>query len=156
MERFNNKGMMIIPNPMRSEIAGKPKVIVIDQLFCPNGHNLISQRVIFSGYPGLLIKVRQDDASGLVALSPFYGEHSRFALDIDLIDRKLLKLLCPVCNVEFPVISPCECGGNLVAIFLTKENNFNECVGLCTRVNCHNSRIVHGGELITRSMIESL
>jgi len=148
--------MLIIPNPMRGEIAGKPKILVVDQVFCPNGHNLINQRIIFNGYPGLLIKVRQDDSTGLVALSPFYGEHSRFSLDIDLIDRKLLTLMCPICEVEFPVISPCDCGASLVAIFLTKANDFRDCVGLCTRVNCHNSRIVHGGELITRTMIESL
>ncbi|PIS30011.1 MAG: hypothetical protein COT43_02720 [Candidatus Marinimicrobia bacterium CG08_land_8_20_14_0_20_45_22] len=156
MERFDSKGMMIMPNPLKSEIAGKKKVLIVDQLFCQNGHNLISKRAIFNGYPGLLIKVRQDDDAGLIALSPFYGENSRFTLDIDLIDQKILSLMCPVCGVEMPVISPCNCGGNLVAFFLTKECDFRNCVGICTRVNCSNSHIVHSGELITRSMLESL
>ncbi|HPC36637.1 MAG TPA: hypothetical protein P5268_06420 [Candidatus Marinimicrobia bacterium] len=156
MKIFDNKGMLIIPNPMRGGLSEKPKVLIINQLFCPNRHNLITQRVTFNGYPGILIKVRQDGATGLIALSPFYGEHSRFSLDIDLIDGKLLELMCPVCEVEMPVISQCECGGNLVAFFLTQDCNFNDCVGICTRVNCHNSRIRHGGELITRSILESL
>lgn len=147
---------MIIPNPVKSEIVGDRKVLVVEHLYCSNGHDFISNRVIFNGYPGLLIKVKQDESVGFVALSPFYGEHSRFSLDIDLKDQKILSLMCPVCGKEQPIIAPCSCGGNLIAFFLTKMNDFQDCVGICNRVNCPNSRLVNSGELITRSMLESL
>ena len=43
MKIFDNKGMLIIPNPMRGKFTEKTKLLVVNQLFCPNGHNLINQ-----------------------------------------------------------------------------------------------------------------
>jgi hypothetical protein len=54
MERFDKKGMIVIPNPVR-KAAATMKVLIVRELFCQTGHSLISKRAVFNGYPGILI-----------------------------------------------------------------------------------------------------
>ncbi len=153
MERFDHKGMMIIPNPV-NKVAAMDKVLVVNQLHCPNGHSLISDRTSFNGRPGILIGIGVENRRGLVALSPIYGDKTRVAIDIDLPHGALAKLFCPVCNADFPVYANCSCGGELLAVFLNRDASFKDCIGICNRIDCVNARIVSSGELISETMIE--
>ena len=153
MERFNKKGVLITPNPIGG-VAGAKKLFVVKELFCSNGHNLISARAIFNGYPGIMIKARKENRQGLVALSPIYGSKVRVAMDIDLIDKEITDFHCPICDAKFPVYSTCACGADLVAFFCTQDGTFSDCIGICNRVNCINSRVIINDELICQSMAD--
>lgn len=155
MERFDHKGMIIIPNPI-NKVAAKDNVLVVNELYCPNGHSLISNRTVFNGHQGILIGIGVDDRRGLVALSPVYGDKTRVSIDIDLPHGALAKLFCPVCRADLPVYANCSCGGELLALFLTGEANFMDCIGICNRIDCVNARIVSSGELISETMLDYL
>jgi len=153
---FDKDGMMIFPNPTRKEIRENKNVLVVKECFCPNGHSLIYQRASFNSLPGIMLKVKMKNQSGNIALSPIYGDKSKIALDIDLKDRELLELSCPTCSVQLPVYSKCSCGGDLAALFLTKQLDFHDCVGICTRVNCFNSEIKSSSDLLNEAGLQAL
>lgn len=154
MERFDERGMLIIPNPVREQTRTE-KVIVVSRLFCPCGHTLISSRAIFNGYPGIMVVARSPEKEGLIALSPIYGSKARIALDIDLASGEIVELCCPVCNTVLPVHSPCSCGADLIAFFPTPQADFSNCIAICNRVDCINSHILINDEVISLSMIDA-
>lgn len=149
MRRFDNRGMMVIPNPQ--QMAGPPEkeVIVVKDVYCPNGHDLVSRRALFGKHGGILLDICQGNQSGSVALSPIFGEKIRVTLDIDLVGHEMLEMFCPQCQVELPVYALCDCGGRLTALFLTPDADFADCLGLCNRVDCHNAQIIASGDLVT-------
>lgn len=153
MKRFDEKGMMIIPNPVKGKVVDAEKVIIVKEVYCPNGHNLISSRVSFNGYPGILLKIEKGAEVGFVGLSPIYGEKCRVSIDIDLKPGELYDLFCPECGEILPIHSSCRCGGDFIALFLSPQNDFSECIGICNRVDCPNSKILEGGEMISISMV---
>ena len=154
MERFNERGMLIIPNPIQ-ERRDTDKILVVSRLYCPNGHSLISSRAVFNGYPGIMVRVKKGDISGLIALSPIYGSKARISIDIDLESGEVMDLHCPVCDILLPVHSPCRCGADLVAFFPTTDADFTNCVAICNRVDCINSHILINDEVISLSMIDA-
>ena len=154
MERFNERGMLIIPNPIHEQAEAK-KTLVVSRLFCPNGHSLISTRAVFNGYPGIVVMARSGQKQGLIALSPLYGSKARISLDIDLESGEIVELHCPVCDILLPVHSPCSCGAELIAFFPTPDADFTNCVAICNRVDCINSHILINDELISLSMIDA-
>ena len=156
MKLFDRRGMMIIPNPIREDISSAEKLFAAQRLFCSKGHNLINSRVSFNSRPGILIKVKKARKTGFIALSSIYGEKVRAALDIDLESGEILKLFCPECSTEIPAYAQCTCGGSLLALFLTEDADFSNCIGICSRVDCQNANLIMSGRLISMSMIESL
>jgi hypothetical protein len=154
MERFNERGMLIIPNPIH-EHARAEKILVVSQVFCPNGHNLIKPRAVFNGYPGIMVRARKGQKEGIVALSPIYGSRTRIALDIDIVSGEIMDLYCPECDTLLPIHSPCSCGANLIALFQTKDFDFTNCVAICNRVDCINSHILINDEVISLSMLDA-
>ncbi len=156
MAIFDKKGMLIIPNPMKSEVSTNQKTVIISELYCPQGHSLLNPRTNFNSYPGIYFKVTSPTQQGFVALSPIFGQVARIAIDIDLISGAIMELRCPHCDILLPIHSPCNCGGNLIALFLTRSNDFNDCVGICNRVDCRNFRIIESGEMITAAMLSRL
>jgi hypothetical protein len=155
MERFDKKGMIIIPNPVL-KATGTMKVLIVRKLFCQAGHSLISERAVFNGYPGILIGIALNESKGLVALSPIYGDKTRISLDIDLPEDRIGNLFCPTCGIDLPRYATCGCGADLTALFLTCDASFADCIGVCNRIGCINARFITSGELISETMLEAL
>jgi len=154
-EIFDKKGMMIIPEAeQQSTIAPKDRIIASD-LYCPNGHNLISSRAKFGKDKGVVLKVRQGECEGTIAISTICNSSSSITVDIDLVEGEPAELYCPECNEQLPIHSKCSCGGDFVALFSTPECNFSESLGICNIVGCSNAHIIENGELtkISRSEI---
>ena len=148
MSIFDKEGMMVFPNPIKKEIKESKNVLVVKECFCPNGHSLINSRASFSGFSGVMLKVKSKKLKGHVALSPIYGDKRKISLDIDLQTGELLELSCPTCNSQLPVYSKCSCGGDLVALFLSDKVDYSSCIGICNRVNCFNAEIKSNSELM--------
>ena len=156
MERFDKNGMMIIPhiNPPQAE-AGK-RQLVVKECYCPNGHSLIDRHTGFNGHPGIMLEVKTKDKNCKIALSPIHGEKARICLDILLESGEELELHCPECHVALPVHSTCDCGSNIVAMFLTQDADFSDCIGICQRVDCHQAHVTAGGALLSKFQDELL
>ena len=44
MIRYNAKGLMVFPCPVKDE-NGKDSILVAEECYCPNGHNLIDRYI---------------------------------------------------------------------------------------------------------------
>ncbi|MCZ7554822.1 MAG: hypothetical protein M5R41_00285 [Bacteroidia bacterium] len=154
MSIFDKKGMMIFPTPLPADYRESKHVLVVQECYCQQGHNLINERAQFNQFNGIFLRVRKDHEDGLVALSPVYGDKSRISLGVRLEKGDIFTLLCPECGVTLPVFGQCGCEADLIAIFLTANADFGNCIGLCSRVGCFNAQIQSGNELLTLSSIE--
>jgi hypothetical protein len=149
MKLFDKKGMMLFPNPMkRSEICESENLLVINECYCPNGHNLISEQAIFNGFQGIIIKVSRNKQSGLVALSPVYGYKSRVSLDLPIHKDEIWEAYCPECNEKLPYFSDCSCHGKLFALFLDQSAEFSNSILICNRIDCFNAQIKYNNEIV--------
>jgi hypothetical protein len=149
MKRYDIKGMMIFPNPIsKSEILKEKELLVVKECYCHNGHNLISDRAVFNGLHGILLKVKKGKRSGLVALNPVYGYKSRISVDVQLKKDETWKICCPVCNEPLPIFSTCSCEGDLTVLFLDKKSNYYNCILICNRIDCFNAEIKYNNEII--------
>jgi len=153
-EIFDKKGMMIIPEAEQRTIAPKDRIIA-SELYCPNGHNLITSRAKFGKYKGVVLKVKQGENEGTIAISTVCNSSSSITIDIDLVKGEPAELYCPECNKQLPIHSKCSCGGDFVALFSTPKCNFSESLGICNIAGCSNAHIIENGELtkISRSEI---
>jgi len=149
MSRFTDKGMWRFPLlPRKKKPSEVPdEIMVVKKCFCPNGHNLVSPRVDFKGYSGIMMKVKKNKRYGYLALSPICGDKSKLTLDIDLTEGEILELLCPVCDVPLPVYAPCDCGGDMITLFADDKGNYCNCIGVCNRVGCSHAEIKNPDEL---------
>ena len=149
--------MLVIPNPKKENtLYRSEKLLIVDECYCPNGHNLISNNAIFNGYKGIVFMVKRKRQKGRIAISPIYGCKSRVALDIDLVEGDTWEFCCPECKVSFPVYKSCECGGKLTTFFTSKDADIYHSIGICNRVGCGNAGILQGKELLTQSMLMAL
>ena len=154
MKRFNKKGFMIFPRPSQIEKdKDERKVIVVKECYCPNGHNLVTGRANFNGFDGILLKVKNPKKTGIIALSPMFGDKSRISLDIHLVKDEIYDIYCPVCDVKLPVYTKCTCGADLITFFSTENIDYSDCIGICNRVGCPEAVVQDGGELLSRSDI---
>ncbi len=156
MKIFDKKGMMIIPAPLKKEFKESEKILVVKECYCPNGHNLVNNRAVFTGYNGILLKGVKGENEGVVGLSPFFGDKSRIVMDIDLHEGDIPGLYCTICGTSLPSYANCDCGGQMITLFTSKELTFNDCIGICNRVGCVNSTIKNENELLTYAMINTL
>ena len=156
MNRFDKKGMLVIPAPYQvSAVLQKEKIMVVDKCYCPNGHSLINDRAIFNGFKGIIFKVKREDEVGVIAVSPVYGCKSRVALDLELKEGTIWQFHCPTCDEAFLYYKDCECGGNVIVFFTTESAEYSYSIGICNRVGCHNSDIHFGQDLLEQTMMES-
>ena len=155
MNRFNRKGMLIIPSPHEKTTEKPPEKILVKECFCHNGHQLISKRVMFDCYEGIFLKAKNKGKEGFIGLNPIYGEKCRISLDLELVSGEVYQLICPVCNENLPVFSTCSCGAKIIALFLNNKADFSDCIGICSRVNCNNSAVQSRGELLSLTMVNS-
>ncbi len=146
MIRFNAKGMMVFPCPNQTETDEEMSIIVVQECFCQNEHNLVSKKANFSGFDGVFLKVKTKNNEGFIAISPICGDKSRISLDIELVEGEQIKLFCPECDVELPVYSKCECGGDLITLFSSKEIEYSDCISICNVIGCQSSVIRKGGK----------
>ncbi len=158
MSRFTSSGKLRFPGiRKRKEPVRHKERYVVEECYCPNGHNLIAGKATFQGFGGILLKVRKKNGrEGKIALSPVCGDKARVCLDVELVEGELLEISCPVCNAPLPIYSPCDCGGHMVTLFAEKNGDFSNCIGVCNRVGCPHAEIRRGDELFSMNRLKSL
>jgi len=155
MRIYDRRGMLVIPKPQPVVNQEDKPVILVKECFCQNGHNLVSNRVTFSNFDGIYLKVKNNEKEDFIGLSPVYGEKCRIALGVELVKDEIYEFYCPDCNEELPVFSPCHCGADIVTLFLNERGDYKDCIGICNRVDCSNSVVRNKGELIGETVLNS-
>ncbi|HCC69966.1 MAG TPA: hypothetical protein DEQ09_02260 [Bacteroidales bacterium] len=69
------------------------------------------------------------------------GDKSKLSVDSRLDQDIIYEFLCPECNTNLPVASPCSCGGNLMTLYLDKSLKLSNSVTVCNRFGCPNSEV---------------
>jgi hypothetical protein len=157
MSIFNKKGMLVFPNPREQrKICSEENLLVFTECYCPNGHNLVTSNARFNEFDGILLKISQGEYEGHIALSAVYGCKSKVTVGIQLKKGEKYKLSCTECEVELPVYSKCHCGGDIFALFLDKNANYDSFVGACNRIGCTNAYIQIGKEIITSARLGNI
>lgn len=156
MDHGDPKALKIPPRSGPRDPAAKGKVPAVGECFCPNGHSLLYPRANFNGHPGILLKVTGEKGTGHVVLSPIYGDKSRIALDIDLLEGEILIVHCPFCGSVFARLGSCPCGADLVTVNATPVPDGDNCIGICNRVGCTHAEVRTKGDLILLSMMTDL
>lgn len=141
MKIYDSKGRMYVPDSTKDYKDLEGKKILIDKCYCKNGHNLISPRVKFGDFNGILLKAKNKKCDGYIALSPVWGDKSRITIDIDFCEGDLIDLYCPECNTPLSRYSKCDCDGDMVIFFLDKNADYSKCVGICNRLGCPHSEL---------------
>ncbi len=153
MKIFDSKGRFYIPSKKKCEESLESDVVVLKNCYCHNGHNLVSNRAKFGDCNGIVLKAKNKSGTGYIALSPIWGDKSRMNFNIELIEGGKIQLLCPECDEPLSNYSKCNCDGEMIVLFLTKNNDFSECIGICNRVGCQHSEFKTSNELLRLSRV---
>ena len=149
--------MMVFPNPKKHrKICNEEKLLVFTECYCPNGHNVVTGNARFNELDGILLKISKANEEGHIALSSVYGCKSKVAIGIKLEEGEQYKLSCTECGEALPVFSKCHCGGDIFALFLDKNINYDSFVGACNRIGCTNAYIQIGKELVTSARLQRI
>jgi hypothetical protein len=123
--------------------------IIVTQAFCPNGHNLVGKgKHTFDGYPGICLNVTDGEKEGILEISPFHGDESKLGIDFE--KGKTIKITCPECGCEFPVLEKCSRGeGSLRKIYLSPKLTDAHMIALCDKWGCYMSSVIDDNELFS-------
>jgi hypothetical protein len=157
-ERFDGRGRLIIPEPkgpVRQMRIGEE--LIVEEVYCPNGHDVMDRDHPMSGRPGIRIAFRDPRGeAGLLVLSPVLGCLDKLTLEGELVLGERLEAMCPDCGIPLPVLTacPCEWGGVINVLFLHPDRDINNSIGFCNVVGCPNSSVTRSGEVIRAVRLE--
>jgi len=155
-ERFDNKGMLIMPVTefKKGKSTDKQRFVLLE-VFCVNGHNLMDKNHEINGYPGIRLKFKGPGKKGEFVISAIEDDFDKIYLSGKLENKKKYDLFCPVCNIKLPVLTNCNCqdDAELVVLGLTPELDFNNAVTFCNVTGCHNGSFIKSGEALTHSRL---
>ena len=125
-------------------------VVVLTQVFCHNGHNMIGlSEETFDSHPGISFWVKCGDQEGEVVVSPIHGDHEKRGPDFPQGSK--LSLCCPVCKEELPELTNCRChkDGKLRKLFLTPRMDEAHLMAVCDIMGCPLSRVIDSYEMFS-------
>jgi len=152
-EIFDREGKLRIPDAeMWDRVKDQiKKAVTVTEVFCPRGHDLIDPEHPVRGLPGIKLRFRRPRGEyGMLILSPTLGCNDKLVLSGKLVEGELLDLSCPVCMVSLPILSDCDCTNKGVVnlLYLTKDNNPYDAIGVCNVVGCPNSSLIRSGDVV--------
>jgi len=153
MQRFNKDGRWIIPfsewGKTKSKKEDKVRYI-INEVYCPNGCNIIDSNHQINGFPGLRIKFKRPGAEGEFVISPIEGDFGKVIISGELKEGVKDELYCPHCRVIFEKLVNCDCGtdADMVVIGLTPKLDFNNAVSFCNVTGCHKGAFIKSGDIL--------
>lgn len=140
---FNDNGEMIIPlkgkvNLPRKKVEKKKGKLVVNEAFCANGHSLISD-VKIQGEKGIhfIYTNRSGSKETDIVISPVVRKCRKKILKGEPFKRgETVKILCPVCREELPVLFNCECGAPIYLFYIDRNLDHNFGQSFCSRIGC--------------------
>lgn len=132
----------------------RPGIVLLTGAYCPRGCPLITEESPkFNGFAGIVLHASSGQVGGTLVLSPFQGDSRKHGPPFP--EGAILTLGCPICGVELPVVSDCDCGkgGQLVAMYTVRVPDPDFMVGLCRRWGCFRSFVRDAGRIVTEYRI---
>jgi len=134
---FHSNGKLKIPVP-RKHVRQKSGKLVVNEAYCPQGHNLMSEVKVDDERGIRLIYTDESGAKETeIVISPVVGKCEKRVLKGEAFkDGDIVKILCPDCRMELPVLCDCECGAPIYLFYLDNSMNPRYAQSVCSRVGC--------------------
>lgn len=97
-----------LPEGMKFITKGGKEFLVIEELYCPNGHNLIDNTVHIHGQSAIRIKVKAGGCEGTIFLDAFWGSHAILYSFIPKNTTETIEAFCPVCEENLIIDNKCN------------------------------------------------
>jgi hypothetical protein len=114
--------------------------LLVDSLFCPNGHNLVVDSVRIHDEASIKLKIVVNHEPGLLFVDAFWGSHSRLFSFIPKVSDKesmFVEASCPYCDAVMNERYACTqkgCGSEKgILLFLPGGKNK---IHVCARLGC--------------------
>ncbi|MBF0433195.1 MAG: hypothetical protein HQK83_18085 [Fibrobacteria bacterium] len=128
-----------VPRGMRLISKGHHDFLLIESLFCANGHSLMDNSVRIHGEASIKLKIKSKKEEGVVFIDAFWGSYSKLFSYIPTVAKKnqLIDVLCPHC--ESLLIENGECtqkgckSGKKIVLHLPGGNNR---IHVCAKLGC--------------------
>jgi hypothetical protein len=123
--------------------------VVVTQLYCHNGHNMVTSKELFDGFPGISLWLEGGGAQGEIAISPVHGDLTKRGVEFPSGTK--VSILCPTCKEELPELTNCRCSdhGKLRKAFLTPKLSEAHIIAVCDMWGCPLSRVIDSYEMFT-------
>jgi len=148
---FKDDGKLNFPE-INHEPEETPKAtVVVNAVYCPNGHNLISVDDPVSGFPGIAVDFEgRKSGRGTVVLSAVFGDTGYCVREGTVDAHEALTLSCPHCGTELDVLSSCPCSEDAVTVmcYLYPKPDPHQAIAFCNVLSCPNSAVIRSGEAI--------
>jgi len=114
--------------------------LLVESLFCPNGHNLIVDSVRIHGESSIKLQAVVNQQSGFLFVDAFWGSHSKLFSFIPRISEKgsvYVEIHCPYCNAEMMEQYSCAqkgCGSEKGVVLLLPGGKNK--IHVCARLGC--------------------
>ncbi len=123
--------------------------VVVTQLFCHNGHNLVTSSEEFEGFPGIALWLEGAGTAGEVVVSPIHGDSSKRGMEFPKGTKVAIK--CPTCKEELPELTSCRCTDHarLRKAYLTPMLSDAHIIAVCDIWGCPLSRVIDSYEMFS-------
>jgi hypothetical protein len=157
---FDSKGKLHIPLQAKihlpdGNVEEKSGELVISEAYCRNGHDLISD-VKIDGHKGIhLIYANADeDRETEIVITSIVGKSDKEILKGEAFAKdETVRILCPRCREELPILLNCECGAPIYLFYIDKKLNHNYGQSLCSRIGCvKSSRLRFSQDVLRETM----
>ncbi len=128
-----------IPRGMRLINKDNSELLLVNSLFCPNGHNLLVDSVRIHNEASIKIKVCVDNNDGLIFIDSFWGSHAKLFSFIPstIKDDVFVKAFCPYCDADLTEEYDCPhdgCDSNK-SLLLNLPGGRNK-IHICAKLGC--------------------
>lgn len=150
---FDDDGRLRIPEMKHGSDADKTPEVVINAVYCPNGHNLISTEHRVSGYPAILVRFEGiRSGKGLLALSAILGDTGYCVVEGSIDLKEPVRMTCNECGTPLDVLGSCHCDPDAVSVmaYLYPNKDPHQAIAFCNILSCPNSALIRSGEYIKR------
>jgi hypothetical protein len=114
--------------------------LLVESVFCPNGHNLVVDSVRIHGEASVKLKIVAGGETGVVFVDAFWGSHAKLFSFIPMLSGKepaFVEAHCPYCDAAMAEKHRClqEGCGSDQGILLTLPGGKNT-IHVCARLGC--------------------
>ena len=148
---FDDSGRLKIPEMNHERTEEEERKVVVNAVYCPEGHNLISLDHLVSGYPAIVVRFSgKRSGDGLVALSAVLGNSAYKVLEGEANPEEILDLSCPHCGTLLDVLGSCPCNTDALTVmaYLYPRKDPHQAIAFCNVLSCPNSALFRSGEII--------
>jgi hypothetical protein len=118
--------------------------LVIEEVFCPDGHPLTVETVKIHGEPSIKIGVKIGKDEGNFFIDSFWGSHKKLYDFFPRFEKEtvVVEAFCPTCGMSLMTEYPCEIKGcgTKSGILLTLPGRANKIL-VCGRLGCPGHRL---------------